>query len=119
MINKSVYDLLKKGIEAKAFGDYEEMQAKNFCQEYEKYRQEQIEKQEAHEREMKNLMFNVLSKANKPLCPTEIQFILYREIGKEYACATIAYYCVRLCWEDKKLIYKRKGSRAYYSIKKD
>ena len=74
---------------------------------------------EKYAQEMKNLMLGVLEKADKPLCPTEIQFILYRETGKEYSCGTIACYCGRLCWDDKKLTREEKKNRVYYAIKKD
>ncbi len=119
MMNYEVYELLKKGIKAKAFSDYEAMKAEDFCQKYEEYERKRAEKREAHNREMKNLMFSVLEKASKPLCPTDMQFILYRETGKEYPCASIAYYCNRLFWADKKLTYKRDKRRSYYSIKED
>lgn len=119
MMNYDVYELLKKGIKAKVFSDYEEMKARRFCQKYEEYEEECSAKREARNQEMKNLMLGVLGKADKPLCPTEMQFILYRETGKEYSCATIAYYCGRLCWIDKKLTYKEKRNRIYYSIKED
>lgn len=119
MINYEIYTLLKKGIEAKVFTSYEEMEATRCCQKYEEYQQELSAKREARRQEMKKLMLDVLTEAEKPLCPTEMQFILYRKTGKEYSCGTIALYCGELCWIDEKLVFKRKRSRTYYSIKKN
>lgn len=119
MISYDAYNLLKTAIEKHIFSSYEEMQARRLCQKYEEYERERAAKREAYNQEMKSLMLSVLTKADKPLCPTEMQFILYRETGKEYSCRTIAWYCGRLCWIDKKLTYKEKRNRIYYSIKKD
>lgn len=119
MISYDAYDLLKTAIEKHIFSDYEEMKARRLCQKYEEYERKRSEKREAHNQEMENLMLSVLTKADKPLCPTEMQFILYRETGKEYSCATIAWYCGRLCWAHRKLNWEEKRNRAYYSIKKD
>lgn len=117
MINYEVYTLLKRGIEAKAFTDYEERKAIQCCQNYEDYLRKLSEKREAHNQAMKKLMLDVLTEADKPLCPTEMQFILYRKTGNEYSCGTIAWYCGILCWADKKLASKQKRKRTYYSIK--
>lgn len=119
MMSENAYNLLKTAIEKHIFSDYEEMQARHLCQKYEEYQRERAAKREAYVQEMKSLMLGVLEKADKPLCPTEMQFILYRETGKEYSCAAIAWYCGRLCWIDKKLTYKEKRNRVYYAIKKD
>lgn len=119
MMNYEVYRLLKEGVKNKVFCSYDEMKAIRFCQKYEEHERERSAKREAHNQEMKDLMLSVLAEADKPLCPTDMQFILYRETGKEYPCATIAYYCNRLYWADRKLAYKQKKNRTYYSIKKD
>lgn len=107
-MNSETYNLLKTAIEKHIFSDYEAMQARRLCEKYEEYERKRIEKREARSQMMKNLILYVLKKANKPLCPTEIQFILYRDTGEEFSCATIAWYCGRLCWDDKKLTYKKK-----------
>lgn len=119
MISYEVYTLLKKGIEAKVFTDYEETKARRCCSQYEEYQKELSAKREAHNQEMKQLMLDVLTEAEKPLCPTEMQFILYRKTGNEYSCGTIAWYCGALCWFDKKLTSKTKRSRTYYSIREN
>lgn len=119
MINYDAYNLLKTAVEKHIFSEYEEMVASHLCRKYEEYERERTAKREAYVQEMKNLMLGVLEKADKPLCPTEMQFILYRETGKEYSCGTIAWCCGRLCWIDKKLTRKEKKNRVYYAIKKD
>ena len=119
MISYDAYNLLKAAVEKHIFSEYEEMVASRLCRKYERYEQARAAKKEAYAQEMKSLMLGVLEKADKPLCPTEMQFILYRETGKEYSCGTIACYCGRLCWDDKKLTREEKKNRVYYAIKKD
>ena len=119
MISYDAYNLLKTAIEKHLFSEYEEMKASHLCRKYEEYERACAAKKEAYAQEMKSLMLGVLEKADKPLCPTEMQFILYRETGKEYSCGTIACYCGRLCWDDEKLTREEKKNRVYYAIKKD
>lgn len=119
MINFETYSLLKKFLDNGTFTGIDGIHAERACLQYEEAQEARKLKQETFNTMMKNMMLDVLSKAEKPLCPTEIQFILYRETGKEYSCATIAWYCGHLCWIDKKLTYKEKRNRAYYTIKKD
>ena len=118
MMNFEVYSLLRKCLDSGTFTGMDALQAKRACQKFEEAREEQKQKREIRNTMMKKMMLDVLSKAEKPLRPTEIQFILYRETGKEYSCATVSWYCGQL-WIDKKLIYTQKGNRSYYSIKKE
>lgn len=119
MMNFETYSLLRKCLDNGTFTGMDAVQAKRACQKFEEAQEEQRRKREARNTMMKNMMLDVLSKAKKPLRPTEIQFILYRETGKEYSCATISWYCNQLYWIDKKLAYTQKRNRSYYSIKKE
>ena len=119
MMNFEIYSLLRKCLDDGTFTGMDVFQAERACQKFEEAQEARKLKQEIRNTMMKNMMLDVLSKAEKPLCPTEIQFILYRETGKEYPCATVAWYCGHLCWIDKKLTYTKKGSRSYYSIRKE
>lgn len=119
MMNFGTYSLLKKFLDNGTFTGIDEIHAERACSQYEEAQEARKLKQEIRNTMMKNMMLNVLSKAEKPLRPTEIQFILYRETGKEYSCATISWYCSYLCWIDRKLTYTKKGSRSYYSIRKE
>lgn len=119
MMNFETYSLLKKFLDNGTFTGIDEIHAERACSQYEEAKEARKLKQEIRNTMMKNMMLDVLSKAEKPLCPTEIQFILYRETGKEYSCATISLYCDHLYWIDRKLTYTKKGSRSYYSIRKE
>ena len=119
MMNFETYSLLKKFLDNGTFTGIDGIHAERACLQYEEAQEARKLKQEIRNTMMKNMMLDVLSKAEKPLRPTEIQFILYRETGKEYSCATISWYCGHLCWIDRKLIYTKKGSRSYYSIRKE
>ena len=118
MMNFEVYSLLRKCLDDGTFTGMDAVQVKRACQKFEEAREEQTLKQDIRNTMMKKMMLDVLSKAEKPLRPTEIQFILDRETGKEYSCATVSWYCGQL-WIDKKLTYTQKGNRSYYSIKKE
>ena len=118
-MNFETYSLLKKFLDNGTFTGIDEIHAERACSQYEKAQEARKLKQEIRNTMMKNMMLDVLSKAGKPLRPTEIQFILYRETGKEYSCATISWYCGHLCGIDRKLTYTKKGSRSYYSIRKE
>ena len=119
MMNFDTYSLLKKFLDNGTFEGIDAIHAERACLQYEEAQKAQKLKQEIRNTMMKNMMLDVLSKAEKPLRPTEIQFILYRETGKEYSCSTISWYCGYLCWIDKKLTRTQKGNRAYYSIRKE
>lgn len=120
MMNFETYSLLKKFLDNGTFTGADAFYAERACQKFEEAQEARKLKQEIRNTMMKNMMLDVLSKAEKPLRPTEIQFILYRETGKEYSCATVSWYCNQLCWIDRKLIYKPgKGKRGYYSIRKE
>lgn len=120
MMNFEVYSLLRKCLDDGTFTGMDALQAKRACLKFEEAREEQKQKREIRNTMMKKMMLDVLSKAKKPQRPTEIQFILYRETGKEYSCAAVTWYCNQLCWIDKKLICTPgKGNRSYYSIKKE
>lgn len=120
MMNFETYSLLRKCLDNGTFTGMDAFQAERACQKFEEAREEQRRKQEIRNTMMKNMMLDVLLKAEKPLRPTEIQFILYRETGKEYSCSTVSWYCSQLCWTDRKLIYTPgKGKRGYYSIRKE
>ena len=118
MMDFETYNLLRKCLDNGTFTGTDALQAKWACQKFEEAQEEQRRKREARNTMMKNMMLGVLSKAEKPLRPTEIQFILYRETGKEYSCATVSWYCGQL-WIEKKLTYTQKGNRSYYSIRKE
>ena len=118
MMNFETYSLLKKFLDNGTFTGIDEIRAKRACLQYEEAQEARKLKQEIRNTMMKNMMLDVLSKAEKPLRPTEIQFILYRETGKEYSCSTVSWYCDQL-WIDKKLTYAQKGNRSYYSIRKE
>ena len=117
-MNFETYSLLKKFLDNGTFTGADAFYAERACQKFEEAQEARKRKQEIRNTMMKNMMLDVLSKAEKPLRPTEIQFILYRETGKEYSCATVSWYCGQL-WIDKKLTYTQKGNRSYYSIKKE
>lgn len=119
MINFDTYSLLKKCLDNGTFTGIDAIHAERACLQYEEAQKAQKLKQEIRNTMMKNMMLDVLSKAEKPLRPTEIQFILYRETGKEYSCSTISWYCGYLCWIDRKLTRTQKGNRAYYSLRKE
>ena len=119
MINFETYSLLKKFLDNGTFTGIDAIHAERACLKFEEAQEARKRKQEIRNTLMKNMMLDVLSKAGKPLRPTEIQFILYRETGMEYSCATISWYCGHLCWIDRKLTYTKKGSRSYYSIRKE
>ena len=119
MMNFDTYSLLKKCLDNGTFTGIDAIHAERACLQYEEAQEAQKLKQEIRNTMMKNMMLDVLSKAEKPLRPTEIQFILYRETGKEYSCSTISWYCGYLCWIDRKLTRTQKGNRAYYSIRKE
>lgn len=118
MMNENTYKILKKAIASGILSPVDEIIAKENCQKYEEAKEAQRLKREIRSTMMCNMMYDVLAKAEKPLCPTEIQFILYRETGKEYSNATISWYCGQL-WTEKKLSYSHKKNRTYYSIKKE
>lgn len=118
MMNFETYSLLKKFLDNGTFTGIDALHAERACLKFEETQEARKLKQEIRNTLMKNMMLDVLSKAGKPLCPTEIQFILYRETGKEYPCATVSWYCGQL-WIDKKLTYTQKGNRSYYSIRKE
>lgn len=116
-MNLDVYNVLKKALENGVFTNYYEIHvAENACREYEQAREEAKRKREAKAAEMKGLILEALAKANKPLCPTDIQFIIYSETEKAYSVSTLAWYCGRL-WDDGKLSYQQKRSRTYYFLK--
>lgn len=117
MINFDTYSLLKKFLDNGTFDGLDKIHAERACLKYEEAQEARKLKQEIHNTMMKNLIYDVIARADKPLRPTEIQFILYREIGKEYSCATIACYCGKLWIDDRKLTFTRKGNRSYYSIR--
>lgn len=119
MMNFDTYSLLKKFLDNGTFTGIDEIHAERACSQYEEAQKAQKLKQEIRNTMMKNMMLDVLSKAEKPLRPTEIQFILYRETGKEYSCSTVSWYCGYLCWIDRKLTRTQKGNRAYYSLRKE
>lgn len=119
MMNFETYSLLRQYLDNDTFTGADAFYAERACLKFEEAQEEQKRKQEIRNTMMKNMMFNVLSKAEKPLRPTEIQFILYRETGKEYSCSTVSWYCNQLCWIDRKLTYTKKGNRSYYSIRKE
>ena len=119
MMNFETYSLLKKFLDNGTFTGIDKIHAERTCLQYEEAQEARKLKQEIRNTMMQNMMLDVLSKAEKPLCPTEIQFILYRETGKEYPCTTVAWYCRHLCWIDRKLTYTKKGNRSYYSIRKE
>ena len=118
MMDFETYSLLRKCLDNGTFTEMDAFQAKRACLKFEEAQEARRLKQEIRNTMMKNMMLDVLSKAEKPLRPTEIQFILYRETGKEYSCATVSWYCGQL-WIEKKLTYTKKGNRTYYSIKKE
>lgn len=118
MMNFDTYSLLKKFLDNGTFTGIDAIHAERACLQYEEAQEERKRKQEIRNKMMKNLMYDVLSRAEKPLRPTEIQFILYRETGKEYSCSTVSWYCGQL-WIDKKLTYTQKGNKSYYSIRKE
>lgn len=117
-MNFDTYSLLKKFLDNGTFTGIDAIHAERACLQYEEAQEERKRKQEIRNTMMKNLMYDVLSRAEKPLRPTEIQFILYRETGKEYSCSTVTWYCGQL-WIDKKLAYAQKGKKGYYSIRKE
>lgn len=118
MMNFETYSLLKKFLDNGTFTGADAFYAERACQKFEEAQKARKLKQEIRNTMMKNMMLDVLSKAEKPLRPTEIQFILYRETGKEYSCSTVTWYCGQL-WIDKKLAYAQKGKKGYYSIRKE
>lgn len=119
MMNFDTYSLLKKFLDNGTFTGIDAIHAERACLKFEEAQKARKLKQEIHNTMMKNMMLDVLSKAEKPLRPTEIQFILYRETGKEYSCSAVSCYCGQL-WLEKKLDYAHgKGKRGYYSIRKE
>lgn len=116
-MNLDVYNVLKKALANGVFTEYHEIcVAEDACRKYEQAQEETKRKREAKAAEMKGLILKVLTEANKPLCPTDMQFIIYRETEKVYSASALAWYCGRL-WNDGKLSYQLKRSRTYYFLK--
>lgn len=116
-MNLDVYKVLKKALADGVFTDHLEIHVvKEACCKYEQAQEKAKRKREAKAAEMEGLILKVLTEANKPLCPTDMQFIIYRETEKAYSASALAWYCGRL-WNDGKLGYQWKKSRTYYSLK--
>ena len=67
MMNFEVYSLLRKCLDNGTFTGMDVLQAERACLKFEEAREYQKRKQEIRNTMMKNMMLDVLSKAEKPL----------------------------------------------------
>ena len=119
MMNFETDSLLKKFLDNGTFTGIDAIHAERACLKFEEAQEARKLKQEIRNTMMKNMNARCPLKGRKAPVPYGNPVYSLPRDRQRISLRTVAWYCGHLCWIDRKLTYTKKGSRSYYSIRKE